>query len=149
MCPACSEDGYGDPGDRTVPPRPVGTVELSWSIDGRTEAAACEALQAEAFEVLIFDERFFVLEHEAPCADFVTRLDLFVDDYIARTTLVDPRDFLVTPRVVEDYFQIEEGALTRLSIDFPSAAAEPVTDAGAGAPLPDAGLGDSGAELLP
>jgi hypothetical protein len=128
----------------------VGTVELSWSIDGRTEAGACEALEAEAFGVLIFDERFFVLEHEAPCADFVTRLDLFVDDYIARTTLVDTADFLVTRRVIEDYFQISEGALTRLSMDFPSAAARPVTDAGAAAPSPDAGPGDAGAEeLLP
>jgi hypothetical protein len=146
LCPACSDDDDADD-DRSAPARPVGTLELSWSIDGQTDPAVCQTLGAEAFEVIIFDEGFFVTEREPPCTDFVTSLDLFVDDYVARTTLVDANDFLVTRRTVEDYFQINEGRVTRLAVDFPSDSAPPLTppltDAGV-APTADAGPSDAG-----
>ena len=146
LCPACSEDTY----DPNVSPRPVGTLELSWSIDGRADAAACEALGAHAFEAIIFAGRLFITEREPPCTDFATSVDLFVDDYIARTTLVDVNDFLATRRVVEDYFQINDGSVTRLSVDFPSDSAPPLTDTAEAVPGADAGVADAGLEgILP
>lgn len=139
---ACSDDVRARPAS---PPRPTGTLELEWSIDGQSDPALCDALGASAFEVLIFDQGFFVGEREAPCADFEMRLDLLTDDYVARTTIVDQYDFPVTRRIVEDFFLIAEDRTTHLSIDFPGsvialpadAGATPVSDAGA--MTPDAG----------
>jgi len=136
----CSEDD-----DDWIPPsspRPsaVGNVEFSWTIDGRSDAAACELVAATAFEVVIFDEGFFVTEVEAPCDVFQTNLELYVDDYVARTTLVDGFNDLATGRLVTDFFVIREGEVTRLSVDFPSGSAVATPDAGNIAPAPDAGV---------
>jgi hypothetical protein len=95
---------------------------------------------ATAFEIAIFDEGFFVTEVEAPCDVFTTSLQLYVDDYVARTTLVDAFNDLATGRLVTDFFVIREGEVTRLSIDFPSRSAVAAPDAGNIAPAPDAGV---------
>lgn len=132
---ACSDDRRDE--DR-VPTRPFGTLELRWSIDGETDPAACEALDATAFEVIVFDEGYFVTEREVPCSEFEASIELFVDDYVARSTLVDQYDFPVTRRIVEDFFLIEDGEVTRLAIDFASDTAGGEADAGV-TPVPDAG----------
>jgi len=115
-------------------------LELSWSIDGRTDSTVCEEVGAVAFAVELYDEGYFVGDLYVPCEDFTTSQDLYVDDYLARSTLVDEDGFAVFRRVVEDFFDITEGEVTRLVMDFPSGAA-PVTPPApdAGAPVPDAG----------
>jgi hypothetical protein len=135
----CSDDDDDDERP-SVPPLGVGTLQFSWTIGGESDLAACEAVDATAFEAQVFDQGFFVNGARAPCDEFATTLELYVDDYVSRVTLVDPDGYAVTRRVVEDYFQIEEGQVTRLSFDFPT---EPTTDPDAASEA-DAGA-DAGA----
>lgn len=140
-CGCSDDDGY-DGGRPSLPPRGTGTLQFDWTIGGEGSLAACEAVDATAFEALIFDQGFFVTGAQAPCDELETTLELYVDDYVSRVTLVDLEGYAVTRRVVEDYFQIEEAQVTRLSIDFPTgtimspqadAGADPVGEADAGA----------------
>lgn len=164
---ACSDDDddYGDRGPR--PELPYGTVEVRWSIGGRTDAEACEEVGAVAFQMALYDEGYFVGDVEAPCADFGATQELYVDDYLARSTLLDEDGFYVLRRVFEDFFEVAEDQVTLLEMDFPDMAAAPMepgtaTDAGAdagGEPAPgeqlDAGAspppdaGDAGADAGP
>lgn len=115
-------------------------MQFSWTVGGASDLAACEAVEATAFEVQVFDQGWFVTGAQAPCEEFETTLELYVDDYVSRVTLVDADGYAVTRRVVEDYFEIEEGEVTRLSVDFPDASMLPRPEADAGVMAPaDAG----------
>jgi hypothetical protein len=119
-------------------------------------------VEATAFEVQVFDQGWFVTGAQAPCDEFETTLELYVDDYVSRVTLVDAEGYAVTRRVVEDYFEIEEGQVTRLSVDFPNASSMPMVpeadagvippaDAGVTEPSPTepTGEADAGADAAP
>lgn len=140
---ACSENDYDDYVDRPVPDPIYGTLEVSWSIDGRTDAAACDEVGAVAFHMNVYDQGYFVGDLHLPCADFSVTEELYVDDYLGRSTLVDDRGFAVVRRVVEDFFEVAEGQVTRLAMVFPSMPAVPMAQ--------DAGVlpADSGAEPPP
>ncbi len=155
---ACSDehDGY-DRGVRPpTSPAASGTLELSWSIEGRQDAAICQEVAAVAFETVLYDQGFGLGRWRAPCADFETSVDIYVDDFVARSTLVDINGARVGRRTVEDSFVIAEGQVTRLVMDFPLASspmppddtpdggATPVTDAGA-PPASDADAATGGA----
>jgi hypothetical protein len=138
----CSDDDYdGDRGSR--PELPYGTLEVRWSIEGRTDADACEEVGAVAFQMALYDEGYFVGDLEVPCADFSVTQELYVDDYLSRSTLLDEDGFYVVRRVIEDFFEVAEGQVTRLEIDFPDMAAGPME--------PDAGMpaADAGGEPVP
>ena len=97
-----------------------------------------------AFRADVFDEGFFIGNVEVPCEDFTASQELYLDDYLVRSMLLDIDGASVMRRVVEDFVDIGDGLVTRLVLDFPSAAAvpmapsdEPETDAGA--PRPDSG----------
>jgi hypothetical protein len=143
---ACSDDD--DDYDRG--PRPelsYGTLEVRWSIDGRTDAEACEDIGAVAFQTDLYDQGYFVGDLEVPCADFSVTQELYVDDYLARSTLLDEDGFYVVRRVVEDFFEVGEDQVTLLEMDFPNMAAAPMNPS-AGA---DAGVSpaDAGGEPEP
>jgi hypothetical protein len=141
---ACNDEGsyqQSDPypsGPNT--PTATGTLEFRWSIDGRQEAAACTEAGVVTFDAVIVDEGFVIGEVRAPCTDFETSAELYTDDFLARSTLIDERGSPALRRIVEDAFEIAEDKLTRLVIDFPTAAVpmDPEADAGA-PPAPDAG----------
>lgn len=127
----------------------TGTLEMSWSIEGRQDAAACEEVGAIAFDTVLYDQGFAIGRWRAPCADFERSIDLFVDDFVTRSTLIDVNESAVLRRVVEDRFVILEGQVTQVVIDFPlpgspmppspDAGAAPASDAGAPAIEADAG----------
>lgn len=133
------DDGYDE--RRPLPPPGTGTLQFNWTIGGASDLAACEAVEATAFEIQVFDQGFFVTGAQAPCDEFETTVELYVDDYVSRVTLVDAEGYAVTRRVVEDYFLIEEGQVTRLAVDFPTGSAGPGPDGDAGVvPPADAGI---------
>lgn len=113
---ACSDD------DLDVYDPAIGTVEFSWTIQGQTDASSCETLGAEAFEVALLDDGFLVQEFEIPCEQFSGRVDVAVDDYVARTTLVDEQDFPVTQRIASSIFTVLEGETEAVSVDFPESS---------------------------
>lgn len=137
----CSDDHDDDDQRGSLPPRGTGTLQFNWTIGGESALAACEAVEATAFEIQVFDQGFFVTGAQAPCDEFETTVELYVDDYVSRVTLVDAEGYAVTRRVVEDYFLIEEGLVTRLAVDFPTGSAGPRPDGDAGGvPPADAGI---------
>lgn len=139
----CNDDDRRRPRIGSDEPPPVGAVELTWSIDGSQDPASCEAIGATAFEALISDQGYVVRGLEVPCSSFNTATELYVDDFVVRTRLIDERDLSVSRRVVLDRFLVLEGQLTTIHIDFPSErVAQPGGGADAGAGPRDAGTGE-------
>ncbi len=128
----CSDDKrrYGQ---GPIGPSLSGQLELRWSIEGSTDVAACEAIDAVDFETVVSDG-FAFSELEADCAEFSAPMTLYIGDYVARSRLVDAADRTVTRRVVLDRIRILEDQVTVLTIDFPSeyvaVPAEDEADAG-------------------
>jgi hypothetical protein len=146
---ALAASGCSDDDDFGAPPPPppgpgsaVGTLVFDWSIQGRQDADVCVEVGAISFDAIIVDEGFVVGDVSAPCEDFEASVDLYVDDFLARSTLLDDRRLPALGRIIDDFFLIDEGLETRLILDFPGTAVpmEPAPDAG----LPDAGPGDVG-----
>jgi hypothetical protein len=92
-----------------------------------------------AFQTAVYDQGYGIGRWRAPCEDFETSLDLYVDDFFARSTLLDINESAVARRIVEDAFDIADGQVTRLVIDFPlpSSPMAPVDTPDAGAALPE------------
>jgi hypothetical protein len=145
MLGACSDDN-----DKLAPQSPsqpagaAGTLEYSWSINGRQVAEDCVDVEAILFESVIVDQGFVIGRVRAPCEDFEASLSLYRSDFLARSSLTDVNGFAALRRIVEDTFVIESGEVTRLVMDFPSAAVPmaPEADAG-GVDSADAGGVDS------
>lgn len=135
----CDDDEFrsdgpsGPPG----PPAATGTLVFDWSIDGRQDAEACVEIGAVSFDAIIVDEGWVVRDVSVPCEDFGASVELYVDDFLARSSLLDERRVPAVGRIIEDLFVIEEARLTHLVMDFPIAPVpmDPVPDAGA--PVPD------------
>ena len=141
---ACSED------DDWGPPRPppggqpsaTGTLIFDWSIEGAKDVEACDEAGAVSFEAIIVDEGFVIGDVSAPCEDFETSVELYVDDFLSRASLLDADGVPALGRIIEDLFTIGDGQVTRILMDFPSAAVpmDPMPDAGPPEPSePDAG----------
>lgn len=141
---ACSEDDdWGRP--RPPPgggPAATGTLIFDWSIEGAKDVEACDEAGAVSFQAIIVDEGFVIGDVSAPCEDFETSVELYVDDFLSRASLLDADGVPALGRIIEDLFTIGDGQVTRILMDFPSAAVpmDPVPDAGAPEPgEPDAG----------
>jgi hypothetical protein len=140
----CSDDDDDYP---TQPPpgsgSATGTLVFDWSIEGRQDADACVEAGAVSFDAIIVDEGFVIRSLSVPCEDFEASVELYVDDFLARSSLLAESRRPALGRIIEDLFLIDEGKETRLILDFPIAAVpmepmDPVPDAGAPA-SPDAG----------
>jgi hypothetical protein len=142
----CTDDDFDPP---RPPGQPASTGELvfDWSIQGRQDAEACVEVGAISFDAIIVDEGFVVRDLSVPCEDFEASVSLYVDDFLARSSLLDDRSVPAVGRIVEDLFVIEEGRVTHLVIDFPAAPVpmDPAADAGVPAP----GSGDGGSSVSP
>jgi hypothetical protein len=146
----CTDDNDFDPRAGAVPsgpPSAKGTLVFDWSIEGRQDADACVEVGATTFDAIIVDEGYVISELTVPCEDFAASIDLYVDDFLARSSLLDDRRFPALGRVIEDLFIIEEGRVTQLVMDFPSTPVprDPAADAGA----PPPGSGDAGSVASP
>jgi len=145
----CSDDefGSGQPSGPSGPPLATGTLVFDWSIEGRQDAEACVEAGATTFDAIVIDEGFLIRDLSVPCEDFEASVDLYVDDFLARSSLLDERHTPALGRIIEDLFLIEEGRVTHLVMDFPLLAVpmDPVPDGGG--PLP--GVGDAGPTALP
>jgi hypothetical protein len=153
----CSDNDDGRYGPGPDRPLVTGTLELRWTIEGSSEAEACEAIGAIDFETVISDG-FAVSELEADCAEFSAPMTLYVGDYVARSRLVDANDTTITHRVVLDRVRVLQDEVTVVRIDFPSefvvlpgedeagedAGLPPVVEPDAEAPPPEDEVVDAG-----
>jgi hypothetical protein len=147
-CSDNTDDGYYPP--PALPPL-AGTLEYHWSLNGRQVPEDCAASSAISFESVIVDRGFVIDTVQAPCEDFEASVPLYAGDFLSRAALTDVNGFTALRRIVEDIFDIEDGKVTTLRIDFPSRAVPMNPEADAGVPdttdTPDAGL--PGAPDLP
>jgi hypothetical protein len=139
----CSDDEFGSqgPSGPSGPPAATGTLVFDWSIEGRQDAEACVEVGAVSFDAIIVDEGFVIRDLSVPCEDFEARVELYVDDFLARSSLLDEQQRPAVGRIIEDLFVIEEGRVTHLVMDYLGAPVpmDPVPDAGAPVPGGDAG----------
>ena len=143
----CSDDEFDYPGPSgpVGPPSATGTLVFDWSIEGRQDADACVEVGAVSFDAIIVDEGFVIRDLSVPCEDFETSVELYVDDFLARSSLLDEDKRPAVGRIIEDLFVIEEGRVTHLVMDYLGAPVpmDPAPDAGVPAPA------DGGATVSP
>jgi hypothetical protein len=139
----CNDDEFGPigPSGPSGPPAATGTLVFDWSIEGRQDAEACVEVGAVSFDAIIVDEGFVVRDLSVPCEDFEARVELYTDDFLARSSLLDEEQRPAVGRIIEDLFVIEEGRVTHLVMDYLGAPVpmDPVPDAGAPVPGVDGG----------
>jgi hypothetical protein len=154
---ACGEDhDFDAPSGRDPgPPAPAATLAINWTIDGARDPALCDAVGATSFDAIISSHGFLVTQIDVPCADFETRLNLWVDNFIIQSTLVNAQFVSATRRSVRDLVTLSATGVTVLSVDLPSmqsmlegpdAGAMPVPDDPEALPDPASGA-DAGVPL--
>lgn len=142
----CDDDEFGPYGPSGPPgpgaPVASGTLVFDWSIEGRQDPEACVEFGAVTFDAIIVDEGWVIRNLTLPCEDFEARVELYVDDFLTRSSLLDETGAPALGRIIEDLFVIEEDRVTHLVIDFPAAATpmDPTPDAG----VPPPGAADGG-----
>lgn len=140
----CDDDEFGSagPSGPSGPPAATGTLVFDWSIEGRQDAEACVEVGAVSFDAIIVDEGFVVRDLSVPCEDFEARVELYTDDFLARSSLLDEEQRPAVGRIIEDLFVIEEGRVTHLVMDYQGAPVpmDPVPDAGTPVPGVDGGF---------
>lgn len=144
LAAGCNDDaefGPGGPSGPSGPPTATGTLVFDWSIEGRQDADACVEFGAVTFDAIIVDEGFVIRDLSVPCEDFEASVELYVDDFLARSSLLDERQAPAVGRIIEDLFVIEEGKVTHLVMDYLGTPVpmDPVPDAGMPVPGSDAG----------
>jgi hypothetical protein len=141
MTGGCSDDRDSPyPSSPPPPPSLDGTLEYSWTINGRQVAGDCAEAGAVSFESVIVDHGFVIDGERVPCEDFELSVPIYAGDFLSRSALTDVNRVPALRRIVEDTFDIQDGKVTTLVIDFPSPPLpmDPEPDAGAPA-LADAG----------
>jgi hypothetical protein len=144
---SCDDDDDFGPGGPSEP-RPssaTGTLVFDWSIQGRQDAEACVEVGAVSFDAIIVDEGWVIRDVSFPCEDFEASIELYVDDFLARSSLLDEEKAPAVGRIIEDLFVIEEGRVTHLVTDFPTAPVPMDPESDAGVP----GSGDGGPSASP
>ena len=155
----CSDNDDRGYGRGPAGPLVTGSLELRWSIEGSTDAEACDAIGAIDFETVVSDG-FAVSELEADCAEFSAPMTLYIGDYVARSRLVDANDTTITHRVFLDRVRVLEDEVTVVELDFPGdfvvlpgddeadAGVPPVGEPDAEAPPPEDEV-DAGGDATP
>lgn len=98
---------------------PIGTLEVLWTIDGRTDPLDCLDFGADRLELRIYDGIDLVDEIEPFCEDFGVSIDMIDGVYDGDATLVDTRDGAVTLTEPLDAIDILAGTTLTIDIDFP------------------------------
>src|SRR4051812_43854396 len=75
---------------------PIGTLEVRWTIDGRTDPLDCADFAVDRLELRIYDGRDLVDEVEPYCEDFGVSIDMLDGVYDGEATLVDSADRAAT-----------------------------------------------------
>jgi hypothetical protein len=98
---------------------PIGTLEVLWTIDGRTDSLDCVDLGADRLELLIYDGRDLVDEVTPFCEDFGVSIDMFDGIYDGEARLIDSFDRPATLAEPLDAIDIISGTTLTIDIDFP------------------------------
>lgn len=100
-------------------PDPIGTLEVLWTIDGRTDPVDCLDFGVDRLELRIYDRGDLIDEIEPFCEDFGVALDMFDGVYDGEATLVDSFDRVVAVPEPLDNIDIIAGTTLTIDIDFP------------------------------
>jgi hypothetical protein len=106
--------------DPPLEPLPLGTLTVSWSIDGLREPLDCEDFGADRLELVIYDPAGEVVDELDPfCESFGISVDLPEGSYFADVTLVDSFDRSATLTETLEAIDIIGGTDLSLGVDFP------------------------------
>lgn len=145
---ACSDEPDPLPYSPVPLPGTAGTLEYEWTINGRRVESDCAALGAVFFEAVIIDQGFAVADVAVPCDDFHASVELYADNFLSRSALVDVSGYPAAGRILEDRFAIADGLVTTLISNFTDApvpmdpSSQPPPPEPGVAPLPDAGVAE-------
>lgn len=106
-----------DDGDDSAP---VGSLTVTWSIDGIQDPNDCIDLGVDRLELRIFSLRGDLVDEIEPyCEDFAVTVDLVDGVYDAEATLVDSFDTSATLTEPINEVDIQAGTDLQVDIDFP------------------------------
>jgi hypothetical protein len=99
---------------------PVGSLTLTWSIDGFQDPNDCIDLGVDRLELRIYTLRGDLVDEVEPiCEDFAVTIDMVDGVYDAEATLVDSFDVAATLTEPIDEIDIQAGTDLQVDIDFP------------------------------
>jgi len=101
-------------------PAPVGSLTVTWSIDGIQDPDDCVDLGVDRLELRIYTLRGALVDEVEPyCEDFAVTVDMVDGRYDAEATLVDSFDAAATLTEPIDDVDIVAGTDLQVDIDFP------------------------------
>jgi len=113
-CVVASHDGAPAPG--------VGTLSTGWTLAGSAYSDACWYYQVDRVNVVIVDDRGFVVADEVPfCEDFGLSFDLSTGWYSSEVTLLDAGGYAVSDTIITDV-SVPRDIEVYVDVDFPDGA---------------------------
>jgi len=101
-------------------PAPVGSLTVTWSIDGIQDPDDCVDLGVDRMELRILTLRGDLVDEVEPfCEDFAVTVDMVEGRYDALATLVDSFDAAATLTEPIDDIDIISGTDLQVDVDFP------------------------------
>jgi hypothetical protein len=109
-----------DDDDDDYDPAPVGSLTVTWSIDGIQDPDDCIDLGVDRLELRIYTLGGDLVDEVEPyCEDFAVTVDMVDGFYDAEATLVDSFDTAATLTEPIDDVDIQAGTDLQVDIDFP------------------------------
>ena len=109
-----------DDDDDGSDPAPVGSLTVTWSIDGIQDADDCVDLGVDRLELRIYTPGGDLVDEVEPyCEDFAVTVDMVDGFYDAQATLVDSFDAAATLTEPINDVDIQAGTDLQVDIDFP------------------------------
>ena len=97
-----------------------GTLEIDWTIRGRTDPDLCIQTGAATLGVDVYQAHGgFVGSYDAPCRNFATSITLDAGTYSANATLLDPAGRARSTTVSIAPFRVWTDSTLAIPIDFP------------------------------
>lgn len=101
-------------------PAPVGSLTVTWSIDGIQDPDDCVDLGVDRMELRIYTLRGDLVDEVEPyCEDFSVTVDMVEGRYDAEATLVDSFDAAATLTEPIDAIDIIADSDLQVDVDFP------------------------------
>jgi hypothetical protein len=110
----------GDDDNGHDAPDPVGSVTVTWSIDGIQDPNDCIDFGVDRLELRLYTLRGDLIREVEPfCEDFAVTVDMTEGRYDGEATLVDSDDGSATITEPLDNIDIVAGTDLQIDVDFP------------------------------
>lgn len=104
-----------------VTPAESGLLTVLWTVDGTTDASACDDYGASDLRLQVFDQDDYVVgDVLAPCEDFEVTLELPEGHYYGEARLVGPELVPVSTTLPLENIRIVSDTELTIDTDFPA-----------------------------